>query len=95
MPSQRRRIQWMRMQKMREEATEKETDVHFNTIQLVIPTKKEWRVKEKVTAPTLMASNDVMDLLDDDESPLIKDWSPPPTDMDINMLFSKLMYHDE
>jgi hypothetical protein len=95
MPSQRRRIQWMRMQKMREEATEKETDVHFNTIQLVIPTKKEWRVKEKVTAPTLTASNDVMDLLDDDESPLIKDWSPPPTDMDINMLFSKLMYHDE
>jgi hypothetical protein len=32
MPSQRRRIQWMRMQKIREEATEKETDVHFNTI---------------------------------------------------------------
>jgi hypothetical protein len=29
-----------------------------------------------------------MDLLDDDESPLIKDGSPPPTSMDINMVFT-------
>jgi hypothetical protein len=29
-----------------------------------------------------------MDLLDDNESPLIKDGSPPPTGMDINMLFT-------
>jgi hypothetical protein len=28
-----------------------------------------------------------MDLLDDDESPLIKDGSSSPTDMDINMVF--------
>jgi hypothetical protein len=28
-----------------------------------------------------------MDLLDDDESLFIKDGSPPPTDMDINMVF--------
>jgi hypothetical protein len=31
-----------------------------------------------------------MDLLDDNESPLIKDGSPPPTGMDINMLFTLL-----
>jgi hypothetical protein len=35
--------------------------------------KQEWRVKEKASTPALMASNDNMDLLDDDESPLIKD----------------------
>jgi hypothetical protein len=29
-----------------------------------------------------------MYLLDDDEAPLIKDGSPPPTDMDINMVFT-------
>jgi hypothetical protein len=29
-----------------------------------------------------------MNLLDDDESPLIKDGSPPPTDMGINMVFT-------
>jgi hypothetical protein len=29
-----------------------------------------------------------MDLLDDDEAPLIKDGSPPPTGMDINMVFT-------
>jgi hypothetical protein len=31
-----------------------------------------------------------MDLLDDDEAPLIKDGSPPPTSMDINMVFTLL-----
>jgi hypothetical protein len=31
-PSQRRRIQWMRAQKLREEACEKERDEHFNII---------------------------------------------------------------
>jgi hypothetical protein len=35
-----------------------------------------------------MASNDDMDLLDDDESLLIKDESPPSTSMDINMVFT-------
>jgi hypothetical protein len=39
MPSQRRRIQRMRAQKLREEATEKESDEHFNTIQHMFPTK--------------------------------------------------------
>jgi hypothetical protein len=38
--------------------------------------------------PVLMASDDGMDLLDDDESPLIKDGSPPTTDIDINMVFT-------
>jgi hypothetical protein len=34
----------MRAQKLREEATEKERDEHFNVIQPMIPVKKEWRV---------------------------------------------------
>jgi hypothetical protein len=29
-----------------------------------------------------------MDLLDDDEAPLIKDGSLPPTSMDVNMVFT-------
>jgi hypothetical protein len=33
------------VQKLREEAAEKERDEHFNTIQSVIPMKQEWRVK--------------------------------------------------
>jgi hypothetical protein len=48
MPCQRRRIQWMRVLKMKEEATEKERDEYFNTIHPVILRKQEWRVKEKV-----------------------------------------------
>jgi hypothetical protein len=36
-----------------------------------------------------MASDDDMDLLDNDECPLIKDESPPPTGMDINMVFTQ------
>jgi hypothetical protein len=88
MPSQRRRIQQMRAQKMREEVAEKETYEHFNTIQLVILTKQEWRVNEKVAAPTLRISDDNMDLSDDDKSPLIKDMSPPSTSMDIIMVFT-------
>jgi glutaredoxin-related protein len=69
----------MRVQKMREEAAKKERDEHFNTIRSVIPTKQEWRVNEKTGVPALMASDDDMDLLDDNESPLIKDGSLPPT----------------
>jgi hypothetical protein len=86
-PSQRRRIQWIRVQKMIEEVTEKERDEHFNDIRPVIPMKQEWRVKEKANTPALMTSDDDMDLLDDDEYLLIKDESPPPTDTDINMVF--------
>jgi hypothetical protein len=78
----------MRAQKMREEVAEKETYEHFNTIQLVILTKQEWRVNEKVAAPTLRISDDNMDLPDDDKSPLIKDMSPPSTSMDIIMVFT-------
>jgi hypothetical protein len=78
----------MRAQKLREEATEKERDEHFNTIRPMFPTKQEWRVKEKANTPTLTTSDDDMDLLDDDESPLIKDGSPPPTGVDINMMFT-------
>jgi hypothetical protein len=53
----------------------------------VILVKHEWRVKKKTSTSTLASSDDDMDLLDDDESPLIKDGSPPPTSMDINMAF--------
>jgi hypothetical protein len=45
-------------------------------------------VKEKVDTPAPTTSDDDMDLLDDDETPLIKDGSPPPTGMDINMVFT-------
>jgi hypothetical protein len=78
----------MRAQKLREEAAEKEREEHFNTIRSVIPMKQEWRVKEKASTPALMTSDDDMDLLNDDECPLIKDGSPPSTDMDINMVFT-------
>jgi hypothetical protein len=88
MPSQRRRIQWMRAQKMREEAAEKERDGHFNTIRPMIPMKQEWRVKEMVNAPAPTTYDDDMDLLDDDEALLIKDGSPQPTGMDINNVFT-------
>jgi hypothetical protein len=77
----------MRAQKMREEAAEKARDEYFNTSRSVILTKQEWRVKEKASTPALTASDD-MDLLDDDESTLIKDGSPLSTDMDINMVFT-------
>jgi hypothetical protein len=72
---------------MREEAAEKERDEHFNDIWPVIPMKQEWRVKGKADAPAPTTSDNDMDLLDDDEPPLIKDGSPPPTGMDINMAF--------
>jgi hypothetical protein len=78
----------VRVRKLREEVAEKERDEHFNTIWLMIPTKQDWRVKEKTSVPALTASDDDMDLLDDDESPLIKDGSPPSTGMDINMVFT-------
>jgi hypothetical protein len=77
----------MRAQRMREEAVENERGEHFNNIRLVLPTNQEWRVKEYVDAPTLMISDDDMDLLDDDKDSLIKDGSPPPTGMEISMMF--------
>jgi hypothetical protein len=72
---------------MREEVAENERDEHFNNIRPVILMKQEWRVKEKANTSTHMASDDDMDLLDDNEAPLIKDGSPPLTNMDINMVF--------
>jgi hypothetical protein len=45
-------------------------------------------VKEKVNTPAPTTSNDNMELLDDNEAPLIKDGSPPPTGMDINIVFT-------
>jgi hypothetical protein len=66
----------------------KREDEHFNTIRSVIPIKQEWSVKEKTSASALIASDDGMDLLDEDESLLIKDGSSPPTGMDINMVFT-------
>jgi hypothetical protein len=74
-------------QKLRKEVTEKERDEHFNAIRPMIPMKQKWRVKEKNSTPILTTFDDDMDLLDDDESPLIKDDSLPPNDMDINMVF--------
>jgi hypothetical protein len=88
--NKRRRIQWMRARKLREDAAEKERDEHFNTIQPMFLTKQEWRVKEKANTPALMASDDDIDLLDDDKSLLTKDMSPSPTCMDINMVFTLL-----
>jgi hypothetical protein len=73
---------------LREEAVEKERGEHFNDIRLVIPMKQEWRVKENANTPAPTTSDDDMDLLDDDEALLIKDGSPPPTSMDINMVFT-------
>jgi hypothetical protein len=73
----------LRAQKLREEAVKKERDEHFIAIQSVIPMKQEWRVKERANTSALTFSDDDMDLLDDDESPLIKDGSLPPTGMDI------------
>jgi hypothetical protein len=78
----------MRVQKLREEAIEKERDKHFNSIQPMFSIKQEWMVKEKASTPALMASDDNVDLQDDDETPLIKDGSPPPIGMDINMVFT-------
>jgi hypothetical protein len=45
----------------------------------MIPTRHEWRVKEKTSTPALTTYDNDMDLLDDDESPLVKDGSPPLT----------------
>jgi hypothetical protein len=78
----------MRAQKLREEAIEKERNEHFNTIQPMFPMKQEWRVKEKTSTPMLTASNDDMDLVDDDEASLIKDGCSPPIGIDINMVFT-------
>jgi hypothetical protein len=78
----------MSAQKMREEVTEKERDGHFKDIRPVIPMIQEWRMKEKVDTPAPKTSDDDMDLLDNDEAPLIKDGYLPLIGMDINMVFT-------
>jgi hypothetical protein len=78
----------MRTQKLKVDMVEKERDEHFNTIWPMFPTKQEWRVKEKDDIPAPTTSNDDMDLLDDNESPLIKNRSPPSIGMDINIVFT-------
>jgi hypothetical protein len=82
----------MRAQKLKEDVAKKERDEHFNTIWLMLLTKKEWRVrvkeKEKADIPTPTTSDDDMDMLDDDESPLIKNGSLPPKGMFINMVYT-------
>jgi hypothetical protein len=78
----------MRAQRLREEAVEKDRDEHFNVIWLVILMKQECRVKEKASTPTPTASDDDMDLLVNNESPLIKDGSLPRIGMDINIVFT-------
>jgi hypothetical protein len=60
----------------------------MNNIQSMISIKQEWRVKEEIDIPAPMISDDDMDLLDDGESPLIKDGCPLPTGMDINIVFT-------
>jgi hypothetical protein len=66
-------MQRMTAQKSREEVAEMERDKHFNTIRSVIPMKQEWWVKENASTHELTASNDDMNLWDDNESVLIKD----------------------
>jgi hypothetical protein len=53
----------MRVQKMREETTKKERDVHFNDTRPVISMKQEWRAKDKANTPAPTTSEDDMDLL--------------------------------
>jgi hypothetical protein len=45
-------------------------------------------LKDNIDVPAPTTSDDDMDLLDNDEAPLIKDGSPPPTGMDINTVFT-------
>jgi hypothetical protein len=72
---------------LKEDVAEKERDEHFNTIWPKFPIKQEWRVKENTDIPAPTTSDDDMDLLDDDEAPLIKNGSPPSIGMDINIVF--------
>jgi hypothetical protein len=45
-------------------------------------------LKDNIDVPAPTTSDDDMNLLDNDEAPLIKDGSPPPTGMDINTVFT-------
>ena len=88
--SQRRRIQRMRTDKLKEEAVEKARDEHFNATRPVVPTKKEWKRKETPvpaspapTPPTSMTdkptlSDDDVDLLDYEDYPVCMDMDITP-----------------
>jgi hypothetical protein len=80
----------LRAQKLKEDAAEKERDEHFNTIQPIFLINQEWRVNQNADIPAPTTSDDDMDFLDDDESPLINDGSLPLTGLDINMVFTPL-----
>jgi hypothetical protein len=51
------------------------------------PDKVRMEGKGEASTTVLTSSSNNMDLLNDDESLLIKDGYPPPTDMDMNMVF--------
>jgi hypothetical protein len=61
---------------MRAQKMREDATEYFNIIRPVIPMKKEWRVKGKVNTLVPTTSHDD------------KDGSPPPTNMDINMVFT-------
>jgi hypothetical protein len=80
----------LRAHKLKEDAAEKERDEHFNTIQPIFPINQEWRVNQNADIPAPTTSDNDMDFLDDDESPLINDGYLPLTGLDINMVFTPL-----
>jgi hypothetical protein len=90
---QKRCLQRLRTQKLREEKAKKEWEKNFNDYKPMQSHKKEWRAKkmektlepaeQKEKIPELTSSDDEMDLLD---YPLIKDGSPPPESMVMNMV---------
>jgi len=83
--SQRRRIQRVRADKLKEEAAEKARDEHFNATRPMIPAKKEWRMKEtpapSTSAPTPPTSTIDEPTLSDDEVDLL-DYVDSPVHMD-------------
>ena len=85
--SQKRRLQRLRMNKLREDEAEKWRDEWFNEERPMIPVRKEWRAKSVATSSPIL-SDDEEDLLSNDGSPVIKNGSPSPDSMEINMVFT-------
>jgi hypothetical protein len=91
--TQKRRLQRLRKKKLEEETAEKARDDHFNSFRPMQPPKQEWKPKRKAEdepmpdqkekTEELTESDDETDLLD---SPLIKDGTPPPESMDVNVV---------
>jgi hypothetical protein len=82
-PTQKRCLQRLRTKKLMEEKAKKEREKNFNAIKQMQSPKKVWKPKQVEKVEEVFSSDDDMDLLD---SPLIKDGSPPPEGMDINMV---------